>query len=211
MNLDESLQNLENKVMAMSDLVLAQHRDCVKILENEDKDLALEIVKNDQYVNKLEEEINNLATELFALLGPVASDLRRVLVAIKIASELERIGDYAKSLAGFVIKNKTSREEELMEIAHKMEERFIAMLTEAMEAYTSRDVEKAFTVAKYDDKIEELYEQFKLKVTENSSLDANDIFYLARLVRNVQRSGDHTINICEHVVYLVKGIQYDFD
>lgn len=211
MNLDQTLEALETSVKHMGERVLSQHERCIEILKSKDKEVALQIVKQDEFINRYEEDINNQAMEQFALLNPVASDLRRVLVSIKIASELERIGDYAKGLASFIIKSKTSREEELIEHAAKMEENFTKMLKAALDAYANNDVEKAFEVAKSDAKIDALYQEFKIKLQENIDITIQDAFYLSGLFRNIERSGDHTINICEHIVYLVKGVQYDFD
>lgn len=211
MNLDKTLEALEISVQHMGEKVIQQHEKCLLILENKDMNMALDIVKNDEFINRYEEDINNQAMTQFALLNPVATDLRRVLVAIKISSELERIGDYAKALASFVIKRRDPEEDELIIHAKMMEQRFIEMLKEAMNAYIHHDVEKAFDVAKKDEELDILYNEFKNKLQENSSITLKQAFYLSGLFRNIERSGDHTINICEHIVYLVKGVQYDFD
>lgn len=211
MNLDKTLEALETSVQHMGEKVIQQHEKCLLILENKDIDIALDIVKNDEFINRYEEDINNQAMTQFALLNPVASDLRRVLVAIKISSELERIGDYAKALASFIIKRHDQEEDELIIHAKMMEQRFISMLKEAINAYVNRDVEKAFDVANKDEELDILYNEFKNKLQKNSSITLKQAFYLSGLFRNIERSGDHTINICEHIVYLVKGVQYDFD
>lgn len=211
MNLDKTLEALETSVQHMGEKVIQQHEKCLLILENKDINVALDIVKNDEFINRYEEDINNQAMTQFALLNPVASDLRRVLVAIKISSELERIGDYAKALASFIIKRRDPEEDELIIHAKMMEQRFISMLKEAIDAYVNRDVEKAFDVAKKDEELDILYNEFKNKLQENPSITLKQAFYLSGLFRNIERSGDHTINICEHIVYLVKGVQYDFD
>lgn len=211
MNLDKTLEALETSVQHMGEKVIQQHEKCLLILENKDIDIALDIVKNDEFINRYEEDINNQAMTQFALLNPVASDLRRVLVAIKISSELERIGDYAKALASFIIKRRDPEEDELIIHAKMMEQRFISMLKEAINAYVNRDVEKAFDVANKDEELDILYNEFKNKLQKNSSITLKQAFYLSGLFRNIERSGDHTINICEHIVYLVKGVQYDFD
>ena len=92
-----------------------------------------------------------------------------------------------------------------------MEQYFIGMLKEAMIAYKEKDIDRAFEVAKNEKKIDELFRRFKDMLQKNDSLTIKQAFYLSGLFRNIERSGDHTINICEHIVYLVKGVQYDFD
>lgn len=211
MNLDKTLEALETSVIHMGEKIIIQHEKCLEILESKDESLALEVVKNDEFVNNYEEDINNQAMIQFALLNPVASDLRRILVAIKMASELERIGDYAKGLASFIIKRRDPEEEDLLKHAVKMEQYFIGMLKEAMIAYKEKDIDRAFEVAKNEKKIDELFRRFKDMLQKNDSLTIKQAFYLSGLFRNIERSGDHTINICEHIVYLVKGVQYDFD
>lgn len=213
MNLDESLELLETSVYKMGEKVIHQHENCLSILNSHSKDLALEIVKTDDFVNRLEEDINNQAIKAFALLNPVASDLRRVLVTIKIASELERIGDYAKGLASFIIKDRDPDEEAITHYAIAMESLVIDMLKKAMKMYKERDLDMAFEIPKMDDDIDNMFTEFKNSLTHidtAADLTSKQVFYLSGLFRNIERSGDHIINICEHTIYLCKGIQYDF-
>lgn len=212
MNLDKSLEQLELSVFHMGERVIKQHVNCLEILSDKDKEVALSVVKTDDFINRYEEDINNQAMAQFALLSPVASDLRRILVAIKIASELERIGDYAKGLASFIIKDRDPEEDALMHYALEMEKDIIRMLKETMDAYRKRNLEKAFDIPKQEEKLDKLMKEFKQKLTKaEESITPKQAFYLSGLFRNIERSGDHTINICEHIVYLIKGIQYDFD
>lgn len=210
MNLDETLDALEISVIHMGEKVIEQHKACLEVLDAKDKEKALEIVKKDEFINCYEEDINNQAMAQFALLSPVATDLRRVLVAIKIASELERIGDYAKSLASFVIKGRDPEEENLLVHSIMMEKSFINMLEGALTAYKNRDLDLAFEIPKQDKKIDTLLKEFKDEISKTNEMSAKEIFYLAMLIKTIERSGDHTINICEHIVYLCKGVQYDF-
>lgn len=211
MNLDKSLEQLELSVYHMGERVVKQHEACLKILNDKDKETALNIIKMDDFINRYEEDINNQAMTQFALLNPVASDLRRVLVAIKVASELERIGDYAKGLASFIIKDREPDEDKLMHYAIQMEKDFIKMLKDSIEAYRKGNVEMAFEIPKQDEKLDALMKEFKDKLAKaENTVTLKQVFYLSGLIRNIERSGDHTTNICEHIVYLCKGVQYDF-
>lgn len=211
MNLDKTLEKLEVSVVHMGQRVIKQHERCLAALESKDKDAALKIVKDDDFINRYEEDINNQAIAQFALLSPVATDLRRVIVAIKVASELERIGDYAKGLAEMIIKGRDPEEESLLVHAIVMEKRFVEMLQGAITAYEKRDLDAAFEIPKKDEEIDVLLKQFKDKLVANEeTINVKQAFYLSMLFRNIERSGDHTINICEHIVYLCKGIKYDF-
>lgn len=145
-----------------------------------------------------------------ALLSPVASDLRKVVADIKIASELERIADYAKNIAAFLIKSEVL-EENVMAYAAAMEKRFIEMLKETLKAYEQRDVKAAFQLPKKDEGINQLYEELKQNLLQhpNETLVV-ELFEISAMLRNIERAGDHTKNICEHIIYMVKGQHYDF-
>lgn len=213
MNLDETLDLIEKNVIQMSNIVIHQHEQCIEILQTHNKEIALNIVKTDEFINRFEEDINNQAMASFALLNPIASDLRRVLVAIKIATELERIADYAKGLASFIIKDRDPEEKEITHYAVKMEEKVIFMLKKAIKTYMDRNLETAFEIPKFDDEIDAMLDAFKEELTKENTnliLSSKQVFYLSGLFRNIERSGDHIINICEHIIYLCKGIQYDF-
>ncbi len=211
MNLDRSLESIEASVYTMGELVIKQHEKVLEMLHNKDKEIALSIVKKDEYVNRYEEDINNQAIAQFALLSPVATDLRRVIAAIKIASELERIGDYAKGFAAYVIRGKDLEEDEIINHSMSMETSVIEMLKEAMEAYKDGNLDLAFLVPEKNVAIEELAKEFKNTLIDTPTIDKKQVVYLAGLLRNINRTKDHTVNICEHIVYLKKGIYYDFN
>ncbi len=211
MNIDQSLDNLENTVYEMATLVIKQHKKVVETIQKKDKEIALSIIKKDDHVNRMEEEINNLAIAEFALLSPLATDLRRTIVAIKVASELERIGDYAKTFASFIIKDRDVEEDTLMDMVVELEENAIEMLENAIESYKNRDLNIAFSIPEKNKEIIAKVRAFKDRMIESETVTKKQAFYLAELLRNVNRTKDHTINICEHVVYLQKGVQYEFD
>lgn len=207
--IDKELENMEYSVLKMGRKVAAMHEKVVLVLTNPDKELELEIVQSDDIINHLEEEINDLAVQSLALLSPVASDLRKVVADIKIASELERIGDYAKNIAIFLIKHETI-DKSILDYAEAMEKGFISMLNETMECYANRDVEKAFEIPERDKEINSLYKELKKNVKNNEDLLVQNIFEISSMLRNIERAGDHTKNICEHIIYMIKGQHYDF-
>lgn len=208
--MDTALLNMEQNVIKMGNKVLAMHAKVIGVLEEESRDQELAIIQSDDVINHLEEEINDQAVRCLALLSPVASDLRKVIANIKIASELERIGDYAKNIAIFLIKN-DSLDQNVCKYAVKMEQQFMTMLQDTMSAYENRDIEQAFEIPERDKKIKTLYYKLRDKVTTKEE-DAfmKQIFELSSMLRNMERAGDHTKNICEHIIYMVKGQHYDF-
>ena len=129
---------------------------------------------------------------------------------IKIASELERIGDYAKNISIFLIKH-DDMDASILEYAQAMEKGFITMLQETMECYEHRDIDTAFEIPEKDKEINVLYKELKEKIKrDDSSYLVEHIFEISSMLRNIERAGDHTKNICEHIIYMIKGQHYDF-
>ncbi len=208
--IDKEVEVLEYSVTKMGNKVIRMHEKLLGLYTSKDTEQALEIIQSDGFINNLEEEINDIAISVFALLSPVASDLRKVITAIKIASELERIGDYAKNIASYIIKNDAINPivEQYMV---QMEELMIAMLKETMNCYSEKDVELAFEIPQKDKEIDLLIDECFTKLekeADQKSLKA--MLRGSQILRNIERAGDHTINICEHIIYCVKGQHYDF-
>lgn len=208
--IDAELSAMEQNILKMGRKVLQMHEKVVDVLNQPDREKELAIVQADDIINHLEEEVNDMAVRSLALLSPVASDLRKVVADIKIASELERIGDYAKNIAIFLIKH-DAIESSIRKYGMAMEQQFIEMLQDTMKAYEERDIELAFEIPERDKGIKDLYYKLKEKVTSKEDVDfMKNIFEVSAMVRNMERAGDHTKNICEHIIYMVKGQHYDF-
>ena len=206
--LDAELAAMEQNLLKMAQRVIAMHEKVVAALKQPSKEIELDIVQADDVINHLEEEINDQAIRSLALLSPVASDLRKVIADIKIASELERIGDYAKNIAIFLIKNE-SLDATIRSYGIAIEEQLMEMLKDTITAYEQRDVDMAFEIAERDKAIKELYYKLKSKLKEQEDL-LQHIFEISAMMRNMERAGDHTKNICEHIIYMMKGQHYDF-
>ena len=208
--IDKELNEMEENIIKMGNKVILMHTAVMDVLEYPDKEKELEIIQSDDRINHLEEEINDQAITSLALLSPVASDLRKVIAAIKIASELERIGDYAKYIAIFMIKHE-ELDENIREYARSMEKEFIAMLENAITCYMNADVEAAFEIPEQDKQINTLLKETKHNVTkQQEEALLEHVFEISSMLRNIERAGDHVNNICEHVIYMVKGQHYDF-
>ena len=161
----------------------------------------------------MEEEINDLAIESLALLAPVASDLRKVIGTIKIATELERIGDYAKNIAKFMIKH-DHLSDVIADYSISMEKDLIRMLEQALQCMVDQDEEAAFAIPERDNMINQQMQDIRAKLLPKENLEKEDIlkelFEISAMLRNIERAGDHVKNICEHVLYMMKGQHYDF-
>lgn len=208
--IDKELDTMEANVMKMARRVISMHEKVVEVLENPDREMELEIMQADDIINHMEEEVNDQAVRSLALLSPVASDLRKVVADIKIASELERIGDYAKNVAKYLLKQ-DAQFPHVLEYAQQMEKYMINMLQETMKAYEERNVESAFEIVKRDQYLNQLVKEIRARLKEESGENLiEDVFVVSGMLRNIERAGDHIKNICEHIIYMMKGQHYDF-
>ena len=212
MKMDESLAAFQALILQMYRKVKTMHELALDILRSGDKEKALQLIYMDDFVNHLEEEINDQAQTVLALLSPVATDLRKVIAGIKIASDLERIGDYAKNIADYVIKKGPAEPPFVGEQAEAIGRLFLEMLDAAMDAYQKEDVAQAYQIPRQDEQINdqfaELSGQIETAVMQGMQMEHGGP--LVAMLRNFERAGDHTKNICEHLIYQVKGQHIDF-
>jgi len=208
-NLELSL--FKENILLMGSRVYKMHEDALKALKNNDRDLALSIIESDEYVNNDEESVNRRALEVLALLAPVASDLRIIIAGIKIATDLERMGDYAKNIARFILKNDPVRDEQMI-LIEEIYRLYLDFLSKAMDAFDEKNLDAAFALPKLDEEIDALIKNLFFKLEEIELNDPNTIrlIPLVGMARNIERAGDHTKNICEQIIYEATGQHYDF-
>jgi phosphate transport system protein len=208
------LKELQNKLTELGHFSIAALEKAVLALESQNVDLALEIMEEDKKANILEEEINDAAMLLIAKQQPVAIDLRRVIVAIKIASDIERIADFAVNIAKSTIR--IGNEPLIKPIVHikEMYELNRDMLRLSIESYNEEDLDKAKKVSTMDDEVDSLYgETIKelLQINSEKPEFISQITQLSFICRYLERSADHVTNIAEHVFYMVKGKRYNLN
>jgi phosphate transport system protein len=211
---DANLKELQTKLMELGNIAKASLERSIKALEAKDVDTALAIIEGDEKADDLEEEINDLAILLIAKQQPVATDLRRVIVAIKIASDLERIADFAVNVAKSTIR--IGNEPLIKPIHHIKEMHGITseMIGLTLESFVEEDVVKAKKIAKMDDRVDDLYGetiQELLALNKEKPEFTAQITQLSFICRYLERAADHTTNIAEGVFYLVKGRRYDLN
>ena len=153
-------------------------------------------------------KINDLAIENLALLAPVASDLRKVIAAIKITTDLERIGDYAKNIASFVITDGYINED-IKDDVKIMIDNFLTMLDHAMDCYNKEDLKWAYEIPLEDENINAAFKSIVDKVKTDENVD--HVIAMSSMLRNIERAGDHTKNVCEHIIYQLKGLHIEFN
>ncbi len=209
--IDTEIEVFKEDILLMSQRVRKMFVLALEVLHTGNKEKALSIVELDEYVNNANEEINDKAVEVLSLLAPVASDLRIVIAGIKISTDLERIGDYAKSIARFVIKNE-DLDPQLLPFVDPIGNKFISFFDETMLAYANHDVKLALDLPSRDDEIDSEFKKMIShieKLTEEKK-DITAIVPTIGMLRNIERAGDHTKNICENIIYEIKGQHYDF-
>ena len=212
MKMDVSLAAFQALILQMYRKVKTMHELALDILRSGDKEKALQLIYMDDFVNHLEEEINDQAQTVLALLSPVATDLRKVIAGIKIASDLERIGDYAKNIADYVIKKGPAEPPFVGEQAEAIGRLFLAMLDAAMDAYQKEDVAQAYQIPRQDEQINDQFAELsgQIETAVMQGMQLEHVVPLVAMLRNFERAGDHTKNICEHLIYQVKGQHIDF-
>lgn len=203
------LEEVRSKVLAMGGLVEQQLADAITALGQGDGALAEQVMKNDYQVNALEVEIDEECTYILARRQPAATDLRLVMAVIKTIADLERIGDeaervgrMAEHLAGGDVKVSL-----LGEIDH-LGEMVRSMLHQALDAFARTDVELAVEVLHQDRKVDDKYESLTRQVITYMAEDPRIIPLTLNLLwaaRSLERIGDRSRNICEYVIYLVRG------
>lgn len=212
---DRDLEAIQAQIMKMGGMVEAAITDAARALEARDEELAQDVRQRDKAIDGLEELINEEAARVIALRAPAAVDLRLVLSVIKIAGNLERIGDYAKNIAkrtgvlaqGHDISDGAAA---LRRMAREVER----MLKDALDAYIQRDVELAADVISRDREVDQMYNALFREFLTHMMEDPRNItacMHLHFIAKNTERMGDHVTSIAEELIYLVTGARPEED
>ncbi|MCE2573417.1 phosphate signaling complex protein PhoU [Motilimonas eburnea] len=201
------LENVRNQVLVMGGLVEQQMNDAIDAVHDQDKDVAKRVVERDRKVNSLEVSIDEECTRIIAKRQPAASDLRLVIAIIKTIADLERIGDEAKQVAHMVIDNANKTQPPLVSVEH-MGRNVVKMLHESLDAFARMDVEAAVKIHASDAKVNREYESVVRELMTFMMEDPRSIPHVLKVLwaaRAMERVGDRCKNICEYIIYFVKG------
>ncbi len=204
----EELEALKQTLLAMGGLVEDQIRRVMKALLERDDAMAQEVIERDRQVNSYDVEVDEQCVSLLALYQPAAGDLRFITTAMKIVTDLERIGDQAVNIAQRVLE--LNREPQLKPYIDlpRMAEKAQRMVTESLDAFVARDTALARQVCGEDSEVDLLKEQIFRELLTFMMEDPRTIPRAIRLIlisRFIERVADHATNIGEMVVYLVEG------
>ncbi|WP_090642177.1 phosphate signaling complex protein PhoU [Paenibacillus sp. UNC496MF] len=211
---DQGLEELNELIVEMGRRVETAIAQAMEALERVDADEARRIVKEDKELNKLEEKISEIGSTLIATQQPVAKDLRRILVAFKIASDLERMGDLAVDVAKTVIRLEGQTLIKPLIDLPRMSQIVQMMTYESIQSFVQENVNMAYKMAKDDDLVDALYSQitrelFSLMMENPKTISQANL--LSFVGRYIERFADHATNIGESVVYLVTGVRPDLN
>ncbi|GBD25550.1 Phosphate-specific transport system accessory protein PhoU [bacterium HR30] len=205
---DEELRQLHHKLLEMGGLVEKQISSATEALVQRDDALARATIDRDHTVNRLDVEIDELCLRLLALHQPAARDLRLITTALKITTDMERIGDMAVNICERALElNQEPPLKPFIDIP-RMVEIALGMLRECLNAFVNEDVDLALKVCRDDDQIDSITHQVFRELLSYMIEDPHTITRGIRLMfvaKYIERIADHATNIAEMVVFMVRG------
>ncbi len=212
--LEEKIRHLRNEILGLGGMVEKAMRDAVDALKRRDLDASRRIYQADQAINAKRFDIEQETLITIATQQPMAHDLRVLASILEIASELERMGDYAKGIAKInLMIGHQPLIKPLVDIPRMMEIA-TAMLCEALRAFVEGDVEKALAIPKRDDEVDALYNQVYRELVTYMIQDPRTIDqanYLMWAAHNIERMADRVTNICERTLFVATGELRELD
>jgi phosphate transport system protein len=206
---DKELEDIRTRVLAMGGLVERQIAEAVDALVSGDVEKAEEVISRDYRVNAMDVSIDEECTQILARRQPAAGDLRLVMAVIKIIADLERIGDGAERIGRTTIRlSERERSVNTFDSIRFLSNHALGMLRDSLDAFARMDPEAALNVAAQDIQVDAQYESILRQLITYMMEDPRNISWAVELIwvaRALERIGDHACNICEYVIYLVKG------
>jgi len=205
---NKELEDVRNKVLTMGGMVEQQLKLAIEALTLGDVELAERVINQDSQINELEIAINLACNKILAIRHPKAFDLRLLLAIIKIIHELERIGNNTKRIAEMAMKLLNNPQSMPKHDFDRMVGLVNTMLDQALDAFSKMSIAKVPDIIRCDEKVDREYENIvRLLITymmENPSNITHSLNVLTTL-RALERIGDHTRHICEHLVFTING------
>lgn len=205
---DAEIKRLVGEITRMGELAVAQIEAAMDALAKRDSRAAQHVADNDDALDALEREIGHDVMRLLALRQPIARDLREILAALRIASDIERIGDYAENVARRSMTLNLSAPVPLAGSLNALAAAAAEMVRDVLRAYNERDAELAYAIWERDAELDALYTSLFRELLTYMMEDARSITactHLLFIAKNLERIGDHTTNIAEDIWFVVRG------
>jgi phosphate transport system protein len=206
---DEELEEIRTRLMEMGGKVEQQLQNAIRAVSDADSKLAEEVIRQEQFVDDMEVDIDEACILIIARRQPAASDLRLVMMVTKAVNDLERIGDEAKKIANHAVllagESETSKG--YTEVRH-LGQSVVSMLSNALDAFARFDVDAAMRTIDEDKQIDLDYKTALRELVTYMMEDPRSISRVINIlwvVRSLERIGDHAKNLCEQIVFVVKG------
>lgn len=208
---DEQLRTLNTEMVHMGNMIEEAIQNALDALFNQDIEKAKQIMKDDEQVDHEQKKIENICFQLLVQQQPVAHDLRNITAAMKMVTDMERIGDQAADISELTVMMPDSINKVNAENIRKMSAEVILMLLKAVEAYVEKDAGKAQKVIDHDDIVDDLFIKVKgelIEVMQKTPEHAETAADLLMVNKYLERIGDHATNIAEWVIFSVDD-RYD--
>ncbi|GHV01850.1 phosphate transport system regulatory protein PhoU [Spirochaetia bacterium] len=209
---DEQLTQLNNSLIEMGALIEQTIAKAVKALEEQDVELAQKIIESDDIIDDKEKEIETLCLKLLMNQQPVARDLRQVSTALKMITDMERIGDQAADISELCIH--LARQKYIINLRHipQMADATIKMVTDSIDAFVKKDLALAQAVIVSDNVVDDLFDIVKKEMIQLIHEDVENgeqAIDLLQIAKYFERIGDHAVNIAEWVIFSITGKHKD--
>lgn len=211
---DNELAALQARLVEMADLAKSMVRLAAAAVQNRTREVQPEVAASESRLDRMQIEIDHEAIRMLTVYGPVATDLRYILVVTHVTAQIERMGDQVVNICeALQLMSSPPAEHAALPELHKMADLVGQMVHDALDAYFSKDAAKAETTRSHDDVIDALKDQIVQQLLTDQVLrevlagakDIADAVAQILIARNLERIADQAVNICKEVVYMVKG------
>lgn len=205
---DEQLERLNNDMVHMGELCETAINNATTALKEGNQELANEVVRFDDQIDQMEREIESICLKLLLQQQPVARDLRQISAALKMITDMERIGDQAADIGEIIVSEKKDAQVDIPMII-QMSEAAAKMVRDSVEAYVKKDLALAGGVIEADDRVDLLFEGVKTKLIQRIAENAEDgrhAIDLIMVAKYLERIADHATNIAKWVEFSITGV-----
>lgn len=205
---DKKLEELNNLLIEMGASIENAITDTTVALKTHDVELAQKVIDSDYKINRREREIESICLKLILHEQPIAGDLRLISTALKMITDMERIGDHASDISEIILTIDEMRYIDRLEYIPQMAKVTTKMVNRSIDAFINKDKELAESVIDMDDVVDELFDNVRTKLVElihNDKNNGEEVLNLMMIAKYMERIGDHAVNVAEWVIFSITG------